>query len=46
MCPKCGTEKRVVAFITERATIDRILGRRDEAGLVPPFEPGGPLAAG
>ena len=38
LCPKCGTEVRVVAFIPARATIDRILDDRDEAGLVSPFE--------
>ena len=46
LCPKCGTEMKVVAFITERATIDRILDHRDEAGLVSPFEPRGPPPSG
>lgn len=36
----------LAAFVTERATIDRILGHRDEAGLVSPFEPRGPPYAG
>ena len=38
-CPKCGATMKAVAFITERATIDRILGHREQAGLVSPFEP-------
>ena len=46
LCPRCGTELKVVAFITERATIDRILDHREEAGLVTPFEPRGPPSAG
>jgi len=45
LCPKCGTVMKVVAFITERATIDRILGHREETGLVSPFEPRGPPSA-
>ena len=36
----------VVAFITERATIDRILDHRETAGLVSPFEPRGPPPSG
>ena len=32
VCPKYGTEMKVVAFITARTTIDRILGHREEAG--------------
>jgi hypothetical protein len=39
-------ELKVVAFITERATIDRILGHRKEAGGVSPFESRGPPSAG
>ena len=42
LCTRCGTEVKVVAFITERATIDRILDYREAAGLVSPFEPRGP----
>ena len=36
---------RVVAFITAHTTIDRILGHREEAGFVSPFEPRGPPSA-
>jgi hypothetical protein len=46
LCPKCKTQMKVVAFITERATIDRILAHRDEAGLVSPFEARGPPPTG
>ena len=46
LCPKCKTQMKVVAFITERATIDRILDHREAAGLVSPFEPRGPPLSG
>ena len=46
VCSKCGTEMTVVAFITERATIDRILDHREAAGFVSPFEPRGPPSVG
>jgi hypothetical protein len=38
-CPACGSEMRIVAFITQRAVIDRILGhlrRARESARGPP----------
>jgi hypothetical protein len=46
ICPKCGGEMRVVAFITEAPVIKRILdhlARRSRASRAPPSSP--PAAA-
>jgi hypothetical protein len=46
ICPKCGGEMRVVAFITEPPVIKKILDHlkeRDRAGRAPPSLP--PAAA-
>ena len=46
VCPKCGGEMKVIAWITDRAVIDRILAHRAKAGLASPFEARGPPAPG
>ena len=46
VCAKCGGEMRVIAWITDRAVIDRILAHRAKAGLASPFEARGPPAPG
>ena len=46
VCPKCGGEMKVIAWITDRAVIDRILAHRAKAGLASPFEARGPPASG
>jgi len=47
-CPQCGAEMRIVAFITARAVIDRILDHlrraRDTAREPPRRKPGPRLA--
>ncbi len=37
-CPRCGGSMAVVAWITEAATIDRILAHRRRRGIESPFE--------
>ena len=44
--PKCGGEMKVIAWITDRAVIDRILAHRAKAGLESPFEARGPPSPG
>ena len=44
LCPRCLTEMLVVAWITDAAVIDRILGYRRQAGLESPFDARGPPA--
>jgi hypothetical protein len=39
VCPRCGEEMVIVAWITRTDVIDRILRHRREKGLVSPFEP-------
>jgi hypothetical protein len=34
-CPQCGTEMRIVAFITEAAPVQRILSHIGEPALPP-----------
>ena len=46
VCPKCGGEMTVIAWITDRAVIDRILAHRAKAGLESPFEARGPPSPG
>ena len=46
VCPRCGGAMRVIAWITDRAVIDRILTHREKAGLVSPFQARGPPAPG
>jgi hypothetical protein len=38
-CPNCGEEMRIIAFITDRATIDRILSHIGEPTEPPPIAP-------
>ena len=38
LCPRCRTEMQVIAWITDRAVIDRILEHRKIAGLESPFD--------
>ena len=45
-CPRCGGAMRAIAWITDRAVINRILAHRETAGLASPFEARGPPAAG
>ena len=45
-CLRCGGEMKVIAWITERAVIDRILAHREKEGLVSPFEARGPPTGG
>ncbi len=45
-CLTCGGEMNVVAWITDRAVIDRILAHREKAGLTSPFEARGPPRGG
>ena len=45
VCPRCGTELRIVAVITDPDVVDRILGHRARRGLRSPFEPRAPPAA-
>ena len=42
LCPKCGTEMKVVSVITEPAVIDRILKHLARMGGGDPFEGRGP----
>jgi hypothetical protein len=42
LCPKCGTEMKVVSVITEPAVIDRILKHLARTGGGDPFEGRGP----
>jgi hypothetical protein len=44
LCPRCGARLRVVAWITDRAVIDRILAHRRKAGLESPFDARAPPA--
>ena len=37
-CPRCGGSMAVIAWITEAATIDRILAHRRRQGIESPFE--------
>ena len=37
-CLRCGGEMKVIAWITERAVIDRILAHRERKGLASPFD--------
>ena len=37
-CLRCGGEMKVIAWITERAVIDRILAHREKEGLASPFD--------
>ena len=37
---------KVIAWITERAVIDRILAHREKEGLASPFDARGPPTAG
>jgi hypothetical protein len=46
LCPRCKTEMKVVAWITDPAVIDRILAHRRRAGLESPFDARGPPAPG
>ena len=41
-CPRCESEMVVIAWITDRAVIDRILEHRTKAGLESPFDARGP----
>ena len=45
VCPRCGTEMEVVAWITQPSVVDAILRHRREHGLVSPFEARAPPAA-
>jgi len=45
VCAKCGGEMKVIAWITDRAVIDRILAHRAKAGLASPFEARGGAGA-
>jgi hypothetical protein len=38
-CPQCGTQMRIVAFITEAAPVKRILSHIGEPALPPPIAP-------
>ncbi len=42
LCPRCQTEMKVLALITEPAVIDRILAHRRQAGLESPSTRAGP----
>ena len=46
LCPKCGTEMRVVSVITEPAVIDRILKHLARTGGGDRFEGRGPPETG
>ena len=46
VCPRCGGEMKLIAWITDRAVIDRILAHRQKAGLESPFEARGPPTPG
>ena len=37
-CPRCGGSMAVIAWITEAATVDRILAHRRRRGIESPFE--------
>jgi len=41
-CPRCESEMVVIAWITDRAVIDRVLEHRTKAGLESPFDARGP----
>ena len=45
LCPRCGVEMEIVAWITKPSVIDAILRHRREHGLVSPFEARAPPAA-
>ena len=45
VCPRCGVEMEIVAWITEPRVVDAILKHRREHGLVSPFEARAPPAA-
>ena len=45
-CPRCESEMVVIAWITDRAVIDRILEHRTKAGLESPFDARGPHPPG
>ena len=45
LCPRCGVEMEIVAWITEPSVVDAILRHRREHGLVSPFEARAPPAA-
>jgi len=44
LCPRCKTEMRVVAWITDPVVIERIVAHRKRAGLESPFDARGPPA--
>ncbi len=39
VCPNCGADMRIVAFITEAAPVERILGYIGEPSRPPPIAP-------
>jgi len=39
LCPRCGEEMAIVAWITKVDVIDRSLRHRQEKGVRSPFEP-------
>jgi len=45
-CPRCGSRMQGIAWIADRAVIDRILEHRRRAGLESPFDARGPPAPG
>jgi len=45
LCPRCGVEMEIVAWITKPSVVDAILRHRREHGLVSPFEARAPPAA-
>ena len=45
-CPTRGGEMKVIAWITDRAVIDRILAHRERQGLASPFDARGPPTVG
>ena len=45
LCPRCGVELEIVAWITKPSVVDAILRHRREHGLLSPFEARAPPAA-
>lgn len=39
LCPKCGAEMRIIAFITEASSVRQILAHLGEATSPPPLAP-------
>ncbi len=39
LCPRCGTQMRIIAFVTDKASIDKILTHIGEPTTVPPISP-------